>query len=220
MKKCLEARAKELLSGELIQRRGRAFVWRAEEVSKVRTLREGSVDLILTSPPYLNVQTYAKDSWLRLWLLGHDYRDLRPSFIETGSPRVYVEKMKPCLQEMLKVLKAEGRAVIIAGDAPCTVKKKKRFFRTAEGLALTALELRRNGYRFIVEERITDGIPAHARYYAAVHKDGKAGRDARKGVRLERIVVLRKVKGNARPRAGPPHFDPSVFLRASPPGVG
>ena len=36
-----------------------------------------NVDLIITSPPYLNAQTYAKDNWLRLWLLGYNYKELQ-----------------------------------------------------------------------------------------------------------------------------------------------
>jgi len=44
----------------------------------------GTVDIILTSPPYLNSQTYAKDAWLRHWFLGFNYRDLLCDYIETG----------------------------------------------------------------------------------------------------------------------------------------
>ena len=31
---------------------------------------ESSVDLVITSPPYLNVTSYEEDQWLRLWFLG------------------------------------------------------------------------------------------------------------------------------------------------------
>ncbi len=202
VKECLKERAAELLKGKKVSRRGCAYVWSAEKLSKLRGHRLlSAVDLIVTSPPYLNMQTYAKDSWLRLWLLGHDYREIKSRFIETGSPRVYRDKMKRCLEEIIKVLKPSGRAVLIAGDAPYTVKERKRFFKTAEELAAVASKLLVNGHKFIVETKMTDGIPAHARYYAAVHKDGKIANGAkRKGVRLERIVVLRKVKGSARGR--------------------
>ena len=32
----------------------------------------GSVDLVVTSPPYLQVVNYAQSNWIRLWLLGID----------------------------------------------------------------------------------------------------------------------------------------------------
>jgi hypothetical protein len=155
-----------------------------------------SVDLILTSPPYLNVQTYAKDSWLRLWLLGYDYRRIKGRFIETGSTKLYRERMTPCLSEMLRVLKPLHHAVIIAGDVPLTVDGKRCFFETAEDLAQLATSLSLSGSTFRVEARIKDEIPAHARYYSSVHKDGmtNGNDDARKGVIIERAVVLKKVR--------------------------
>jgi hypothetical protein len=58
-----------------------------------------------------------------------------------------------------------------------------------------ATQLVDDGFTFRIEKVIVDEIPAHARYYAAVHKDGGRKNNAqRKGVILERIVVLRKVR--------------------------
>jgi hypothetical protein len=36
------------------------------------TIRAGSVDLLVTSPPYLQVVNYGTANWIRLWLLGVD----------------------------------------------------------------------------------------------------------------------------------------------------
>jgi site-specific DNA-methyltransferase (adenine-specific) len=193
---CLLERAKQLLASKPPDIDGRAVLCSADAYP--RSLRDrlvDSVDLIVTSPPYLNVQTYAKDSWLRLWLLGYEYRALRSRFIETGSPRVYSERMKPCLAEMLKVLKPSKYAVIVAGDAPRYSKGKRSFFRTAEELASLASDLTHGGFTFRTETMFVDSIPAHARYYSAVHKDGRQGTrlEERKGVHVERIVVLKKV---------------------------
>jgi hypothetical protein len=41
--------------------------------SHFRGLR-GSVALVVTSPPYLNVTRYEEDQWLRLWFLGGEHR--------------------------------------------------------------------------------------------------------------------------------------------------
>ena len=112
--------------------------------------------MILTSPPYLNVQTYAKDSWLRYWLLKHDYRALKNRFIETGSPKLYVRKMKPCLTAMLAALKPLCYAVIVAGDAPYTRKGRKRYFQTAVRFGEVGCALVHNGYTFRTVETIVD----------------------------------------------------------------
>jgi site-specific DNA-methyltransferase (adenine-specific) len=197
VKECLLARAEELLAHPPPSVKGKAFLSGAEKyIPRVGDKLTGSVDLILTSPPYLNVQTYAKDAWLRLWLLGYDYKSIKSRFIETGSPRLYLQRLTPCLSEMLRVLKPSGYAVIIAGDAPCTVNGQRTFFKTAQELETLATRLAVTDYTFEVEKTILDEIPPHAKCYSAVHKDEKFDRDdvGRKGVRFERIVVLKKVK--------------------------
>jgi SAM-dependent methyltransferase len=196
VKGCLLARAKELLSDSAPSGLGAAYLASAESYPRVEGKDlKGSVDLIVTSPPYLDVQTYAKDAWLRLWLLGYDYKDMKPRFIETGSPRTYLERMAPCMAEMLRVLRPSAHAVIVAGDAPYRVGAERRFFRTAEELGALAGKLTLAGYKLKSEGVMVDNIPAHARYYSCVHKDGGSdGDDAeRKGVRLERIIVMKKV---------------------------
>jgi hypothetical protein len=197
VKKCLQTRVDQLLEDGSPKTRGRAHVLLAEQAHTLKPfMRTEFVDLIITSPPYLNVQTYAKDSWLRFWLLKQEHKELRKKFIETGSPKLYLEKMKPCLVSMLRILKPLHYAVIVAGDAPYIRGGKKRYFRTATRLGKLGRGLNEGGYTFRVVETIRDSIPSYARYYSAVHKDGKKnnGDDGRKGVRVERILVLRKVK--------------------------
>jgi hypothetical protein len=60
-------------------------------------------------------------------------------------------------------------------------------------LGSLATKLSHLGYTFKLQDEFVDDIPAHARYYSAVHKDGKRGA-ARKGVQVERIIILTKVK--------------------------
>lgn len=194
VKNCLLLRAKQILTDEPPSAAGRVICGTADRYPRTMSKRlENMVDLILTSPPYLDVQTYAKDSWLRLWLLGYDYKLIRQASIETGSPRLYLERMAPCLREMLRVLKPLGRAVIISGDAPYVVRNRKKFLRIAHVLGSLATKLSHLGYTFKLQDEFVDDIPAHARYYSAVHKDGKRGA-ARKGVQVERIIILTKVK--------------------------
>lgn len=199
VKACLRERAKELLgdlAGVTLAHTdvllGSAKVYS----KKLVKLTAGQVDLILTSPPYLNVQTYPKDSWLRLWVLGFDYKSLRTQFIETGSPKRYLNEMRACLVNMLQVLKGGGAAVIVAGDAPYKRRGKKLYFRTATQVGRIAGDIEQDGYTFEVRSSILDSIPSHSRYYSAVHKDGKKSvtHKDRRGVRYERILVLKKVK--------------------------
>ena len=179
--------------------RGRATV--NERSAEEYSLDDGSlcnqVSLVVTSPPYLNAQTYAKDAWLRLWLLGYDYRDIRSGYLHTGSVSTYGEKMKPCLRGMLRVLKPQSHAFVVAGDVFVRRGERKVAVRTAELLAEIAEQLDPiDGHRFNVEDIIRDSIPSHRRCYSAVHKDANAHWDEEgngTGVRVDRILHLRKV---------------------------
>jgi len=74
------------------------------------------VDLIITSPPYLDAHTYAWDNWLRLWFLGHDYKRVRPMLIQTSSEKTYLDHMKKSLKRMYELLKDNARCFIVVGD--------------------------------------------------------------------------------------------------------
>ena len=131
---CFQAKAASCVSVEGAPR-GEAYVYlsSAEKYSydRYRSLAEG-VDLIVTSPPYLDAQTYAKDAWLRLWLLGRNYRGIRGSFIETESVREYRRRMSACLVQMLRALKEGGQAFLVAGDASTRTNGRPLVVRTAE----------------------------------------------------------------------------------------
>jgi len=106
--------------------------------------------------------------------------------------------MKPCLREMLRVLKPDGYAFLVAGDVFIKRKSRKIPVRTAEILAEIAERLDPiDGLKFQVDAIVEDRIPSHSRCYSAVHKDANAHWDEKgngTGVRIDRIVHLRKVR--------------------------
>ena len=89
------------------------------------SIRKGSVDLIITSPPYLNAYDYHKYHRQRIHVIdgdpvfartteigGHD-RFTRPK----ADPEIFFSDLEACLVEWGRVLKTEGRAFILIGDA-------------------------------------------------------------------------------------------------------
>ena len=62
-------------------------------------------DLILTSPPYFTAQSYPWDNWLREWLLGFDFKDVRKETTQTANVQKYSEAMFNFLKESHRVLK-------------------------------------------------------------------------------------------------------------------
>jgi hypothetical protein len=148
-----------------------------------RMLRN-KIDIILTSPPYLNAQTYSKDNWLRQWLLGYDHRALHTAYLETGSVPRYEAQMLTALSIMFRMLRPGGRLICVAGDVRLrnnTPGVYKTGRRLAELAALPAVG-------FNVEEEETHRVASLKRYYHALNDtNGHSSRDL-----IERVFVASK----------------------------
>lgn len=89
------------------------------------SLRPDSVNLVLTSPPYLRVVNYGQSNWIRLWWLGMDEvalsagsgrRKLDAKLDHQHNYDSYREFMLRTLTGMRKVLCKTGIAVVVVGD--------------------------------------------------------------------------------------------------------
>lgn len=76
---------------------------------------DGSVDAIVTSPPYMNKLDYGRDNRLRLYFLGiEDYKEL------DGSPEsrdTYSEFLDRFLQEAIRVLSSRAKLIFVLGES-------------------------------------------------------------------------------------------------------
>lgn len=75
-------------------------------------------DLVLTSPPYLNIFSYTRENWIRLWLLGFDKVNLSNQ-IKLDDNHRYEEYKKfilNFLHSIKKVLKPNGKLIMVVGD--------------------------------------------------------------------------------------------------------
>jgi site-specific DNA-methyltransferase (adenine-specific) len=170
---CLEKKAERALLNPLPKVRGEAYQTDARKIP----LGNESIDLIITSPPYLDKQTYAWDNWLRLWFLGHDYKTIAKKLIQTGSIEKYVQILTECLGEMYRVLKNNSACFIVVGDV--NVRGKK--VRTAE-LLIEPAEMA----GFKVKRVIADAVAHEDKYFLFVQKNH--------GIKVDRILVLYKGK--------------------------
>ncbi len=148
-------------------------VWQTNSMNL--PVKEESVDVIISSPPYFGALDYARDNRLRLWFLGcENWKELDSSL--TSSSKVYLSQMAICLKEMERVLKPGHYCVLVLGD----VERKGRTKRTAEILANLAGEV--TNQRFAVETIYDDLIP-----------DERRSRRQTCTTKFERILVMRKV---------------------------
>lgn len=147
-------------------------VWKANSMHL--PLEDGSVDAIVTSPPYYGALDYARDNRLRLWFLGcEDWRGLDSSL--TASNKVYEPQMSVCLNEMHRVLRPGAYCVLVVGDVHRNGKTRK----TAETLIDMASRVTNN--QFHVETVYDDPIP-----------DDRRSRRRTRTTKVERILVMRK----------------------------
>lgn len=77
-------------------------------------IESGSVALVVTSPPFLDVVDYAGDNWLRLWFCGIDPSDL--AITVPGKLDVWEQEMESVLRELGRILKPDGSIAFEVGE--------------------------------------------------------------------------------------------------------
>lgn len=104
---------------------GATFAEDATALLSTGRIEPSSVDLLVTSPPYLRVVNYGTANWIRLWLLGVDdvgrergagRRQLDGVLDHGHNFEAYKEFMKRLLIGVERCLKPNGVAAIVIGD--------------------------------------------------------------------------------------------------------
>lgn len=93
--------------------KGKAYF---QDVRNISRVKKKSVDLIITSPPYTRVIKYGQFNWIRLWFFGKTGKEVDKKLFFSQSIDKYCNFMTECLIEMKRVLKNEGKAVLVIGD--------------------------------------------------------------------------------------------------------
>lgn len=110
-------------------------------------LRDDSVDLVVTSPPFLDIVDYRKDNWLRCWFADIDADKVEISgYSSVEKWRSFVRKV---LAELCRVLKKGGHIAWESGEVRNgEIKLDEETIRAAEGLPITPLSVLINSQRF------------------------------------------------------------------------
>jgi len=96
-------------------RRGRSF--QADAATQPPSwLRRNRAKLIFFSPPYLEVISYGKYNWIRLWLLGATARDVDSRLFRSQSVVKYVPFMESVFRNARAALRDDGYLCVVAGD--------------------------------------------------------------------------------------------------------
>jgi len=134
--------------------------------------------MIITSPPYINVHTYAYDNRIRLWFLGRDYKEVHKKLFATEDLNRYLDCLVRCLKQMESHLGTPAACFLVLGD----VKKNNDIVQLGELLAKRWIETSNTELRLhrIIVDPTT---PGRRRYFNL---------GARRGVTIERILEFHK----------------------------
>jgi hypothetical protein len=143
--------------------RGTAYHADAAKLLASNSVKPGSVDLIVTSPPYLQVVNYGTANWIRLWLLGIDEvgrergagrKKLDAELDHRHTYTSYREFMLRTVLGAQRSLQRDGVTVLVIGDVADPGKEPvplaKKLWDDIE--ADTGLQL---------IEMVEDDLPAH-----------------------------------------------------------
>ena len=161
-------------------------------------LADSSVNLVVTSPPYMSVLDYSWNNWIRLWWLGEDRKAARATMTLTGQEGVYRSFMQNVAREMYRVLKPDSAYVIVVGDVKRTkLGGETRFINSA---LLIAEEAVKEGFE--VECIINDPYKFKNRsmlVFNSLKWDyDPNSHEEKSSVPIDRCLVLRK--GRIQPR--------------------
>ena len=85
-----------------------------ESADRTPQIKDESVDLVVTSPPFLDTIDYVQDNWLRMWFCGIEIE--RGKIWQLKSLEDWVTRMTDVFVELRRVLKHGGRVAFEVGE--------------------------------------------------------------------------------------------------------
>ena len=83
------------------------------EAHKLNHLKDNSIDLVVTSPPFLNIVNYKLDNWMRNWFAGID-ENINISHI--ANLNEWTEMIHKVIKELARVIKPGGFLAFEVGE--------------------------------------------------------------------------------------------------------
>ncbi|AXE60868.1 DNA methylase [[Mycoplasma] phocae] len=113
IKSRIENKFDDLLSKEYC---GKCFLFDSTKTNDA--IMDSSVDLVITSPPYLNIVDYKNSNWIKLWLLGYDRKSTLKDIKLSDKLKYdeYVIFIKNYLNAIYPKLKKNAKVCLVVGD--------------------------------------------------------------------------------------------------------
>jgi DNA methylase len=110
-------------------------------------IADASVDLVVTSPPFLDIVQYAGDNWLRCWFAGINPASVAIDMLKTEE--AWTQMVNRVLREQARILRPGGYVVFEVGEVRNgKVLLEKLVWKAAEGLPFGRLGVMVNDQAF------------------------------------------------------------------------
>jgi len=86
------------------------------DASETKGIKENSVSLTVTSPPFLDVVQYADDNWLRCWFNDVDIEQVSKKITMSKTVKDWSEKMQTVFNELYRVTQTKGIVAFEVGE--------------------------------------------------------------------------------------------------------
>ena len=114
--------------------RGRAYSVDVRQLDEV--VEPESIQLVVTSPPYLKVVKYGLYNWIRLWFLDVPVEEVDRRLDDGHDLPAYQAFMRATLLQLARLLRPGGLAVLLIGDVAQSAKVT-RIWNSSRGRATT-----------------------------------------------------------------------------------
>ncbi|MCF2140436.1 MAG: site-specific DNA-methyltransferase [Candidatus Lokiarchaeota archaeon] len=101
---------------ENLEKTGRKGIFLSKNAKDTNEIENDSVQLIVTSPPFLKVVDYSSDNWLRCWFNSIDTKSISEKITVTSSIDIWVNEMTKIFYEFYRIVKPNGWIAFEVGE--------------------------------------------------------------------------------------------------------
>ena len=86
------------------------------DARRTEEIAANSVQLTVTSPPFLNIVQYSKDNWLRCWFNNIDTAEIEQKMIMSGTVEEWSAVMDEVFKELFRITRNDGWVAFEVGE--------------------------------------------------------------------------------------------------------
>lgn len=122
VRKLILKKSKQLISrlseaqAEHLSRNGETALFLSEDARYTTAIADNSIQLTVTSPPFLNVVQYAADNWLRCWFNDIDAEEVAEKITVLTKLEDWQEVMGGVFRELFRITKTGGWVAFEVGE--------------------------------------------------------------------------------------------------------